>query len=218
MMTSSLNKTKAFLSDKKVTFAIIAFAIAVRIIQLIFFYNIRVDGMYQVMAMQNFVDGHGVSLSKVLSSDLSTPVYEPLINWPPGYSLLLSPFYILFNHNYIAAGLALDILAAITLIFICRRILKLLETPLYLVNIFTLLTGFFIYYFYFIASSDAIAITFFLMAVYFTLVLLNKGRRSAKTTAAIIISLFLCGFIKYLFIPVVFIIPVFGFHPRYGFR
>ena len=218
MMTSSVNNIKVFLSDKKVTFAIVAIAIAARIIQLIFFYNIRVDGMYQVMAMQNFVDGHGISLAKALPDDLSATIYEPLINWPPGYSLLLSPFYILFNHNYIAAGLALDILAAIILIFICRRILRLLETPLYLVNIFTLLTGFFIYYFYFIASSDAIAITFFLAAVYFTLLLLKRDQLSIKKITAVIICLFLSGFIKYLFIPIVFIIPVFLFLKGYGER
>ena len=215
-MTPAINKVKIFFSDRKTTFAIIFLSIAARIIQLVFFYNIRVDGMYQVMAMQNFVDGHGISLAKVLPGDLSSSVYEPLINWPPGYSLLLSPFYILFDHNYLAAGLALDILAAITLILVCRRILKVLETPLYLTNIFTALTGFFIYYFYFIASSDAIAITFFLIAVYFTLILLKKNQPSARPMAAIIIPLFFCGLIKYLFIPIVFIIPAFLFLKGYG--
>lgn len=161
------------------------------------------------MAMQNFADGHGVSLSKVLSSDLSSTVYEPLINWPPGYSVLLTPFYLLFGHNYILAGLVLDILAAISLIVICRRILKLLETPLYLANIFTLLTGFFVYYFYFIASSDAIAITFFAAAIYYALLIVKKENPPQYVIIFLVIFLFLAGFIKYLFIPVVFIIPLF---------
>ena len=69
-----------------------------------------------MLATQNLVYGHGISTAHVFSSDLSQIIYEPLIKWPPGYSLLLAPFYILFNHNYIAAGLALDILAAIALI------------------------------------------------------------------------------------------------------
>lgn len=216
MIISAINKIKYFLSDKKVTFVVVAITIAARIIQLVFLYNIRVDRMYQVIAMQNFVNGHGISLSKVLPADLSATIYEPLINWPPGYSILLSPFYILFNHNYILAGLTLDILAAIMLIFICRRILKILESPLYLINIFTFLTAFFIYHFYVIASSDAIAITFFLTAVYFALLVLKKGKSSIQITTAIIIFLFLTGFIKYLFIPVVFVIPVFLFLKGYG--
>ncbi len=208
-MTPLLNRIKVILSDKHTSIVIIALAIVVRVIQLIFFYNIRVDGMYQVMAMQNFVDGHGISIGKVLPTDLSTIVYEPLINWPPGYSLLLSPFYILFGHDYIAAGIALDILSAIILILTCRSILKTLNTPAYLVNLFTLLTGFFIYYFYFINSSDAIAIAFLLLAVHFTLLLLNKKAFSLKLTLGISTCLFLCGLIKYLFIPVVFVIPLF---------
>ncbi|MEK6529215.1 MAG: hypothetical protein AABZ36_10090 [Nitrospirota bacterium] len=116
-MTPFLNRIKVILSDKHTSIVIIALAIVARVIQLIFFYNIRVDGMYQVMAMQNFVDGHGISIGKVMPADLSTVIYEPLTNWPPGYSLLLSPFYVLFNNNYIAACIAIEILAAVVLIF-----------------------------------------------------------------------------------------------------
>ena len=227
------NKAKHFLSDKKVTIAIVALAIIGRVIQLIYFYNIRVDASFQVMGTQNFVYGHGITVSKVLPSDLSVIIYDPLINWPPGYSFLLAPFYILFNHNYIAAGLALDILSAITLILITRGILKILDTPVYLLNIYTLLNGFFIYYFYFIASSDPIAITFFLIAFYFTLLLIKSNQSAlslspvhrirgigrapragsqrlwTKKTIGIIVSLFICGLIKYLFIPIVFVIPLF---------
>ena len=211
MIATIANRVKHFLSDKNITLAIILLAILGRIIQLIYFFNIRVDGMYQHMATLNFVTGHGISTDHALPGDLSTTVYEPLINWPPGYSLLLSPFYIIFNHNYIAAGLTIDILAAIILIITCRRILHLLEIPLYLVNIFTLLTGFFIYYFYFIASSDAVAITFFIIALYFTVLLFKRNQFAVKITSAIFLCLFLSGLVKYLFIPIVFIVPVFIF-------
>lgn len=208
-MSFVLNKAKYFLSDKKVTLAILALAIAGRLIQLIYFYNLRFDGSYQVIATQNLVHGHGVSTAKALAGDLSATVYEPLINWPPGYSVLLAPFYILFNHNYIAAGMTLDILSAITLLLVSRRILKILDTPIYFINIYTLVSGFFIYYFYFIASSDAIAITFFVVALYFTILLLESNEHWAKKTTGIIVSLFISAFTKYLFIPVVFVIPLF---------
>jgi hypothetical protein len=53
-------------------------------------------------------------------------------------------------------------------------------------------------------------------AVYFTLLVLKKGKSSVQTTTAIIFFLFLTGFIKYLFIPVLFVIPVFLFLKGYG--
>ncbi|HWR32103.1 MAG TPA: hypothetical protein VN451_01145, partial [Chitinophagaceae bacterium] len=164
-MNTTNHIIKKLLSQKQISVLIILLVIVARIIQLTFFYNMNVDGMYQVLAMQNFVDGHGISISHVQPADLSTIVYQPLINWPPGYSLLLSPFYVLFNHNAIAAGLIFEILAATMLIFTCRKILQLFETPLYLINLFTLLTGFFIYPFYFICSSDSGTITIFAVAI-----------------------------------------------------
>ena len=209
MIATFAHKVKHLLADKKITLAIILFTITCRIIQLIYFFNIRVDGMYQHMATLNFVNGHGISTGYASPTDLSTTVYEPLINWPPGYSLLLSPFYILFNHNYIAAGLTLDILAAITLILFTRKILILFDVPVYLVNIFTLITGFFIYYFYFIASSDAIAISFFIIGLYYTLSFLKKKEGWEKKTALITISFTFCAGIKYLFFPVAIIIPLY---------
>jgi len=199
---------KNILSDKRVTAAILFIVIASRAIQLLFFYNIRVDGMYQVVAMQNFIHGHGISIGNVLPSNLSYFYYEPLINWPPGYSLMMAPFYLLFNHNYILAGIIMDLLFAVLLIFTGRKILKLLDTPLFLVNLFALSTGFFIYFFYYINSSDAIAISIFLIGIFYTLKLVKTKQFSSTTAAGLMLPLFLAGFIKYLFIPVVFIIPV----------
>lgn len=202
-------KIKSFLSVRLTGYIIIAIAITGRIIQLIFFFNIRVDGSYQYMAMQNLVHGHGVTASQVLPSDLSTTVYEPLINWPPGYSILLAPFYILSGHDYIAAGLTLDIICAVILILVSRSILGLLDVPVYLINIYTLLTSFFVYSFYFIASSDAIAIAFFAAAIYFTISFLKKQRHNTRKIIFLSSCLLICGWTKYLFIPAVFIIPIF---------
>ena len=202
---------KQVLSNRKITIAIILLVILSRVIQLVYYYNIYVDASYQVMGTQSLIDGHGVSVPNVFANNLSATIYTPLINWPPGYSLLFSPFYYLFNYNYIAAGITFDILSAIALVFICRSILKILNTPLYLRNVFTLLTGFFIYYFYFNECSDAIAITFFLIAFYFTLALLKNQKKPIGSTALLTFFLFACASVKYLFMPAVFIIPLFIF-------
>jgi hypothetical protein len=74
---------KQILSDKKTSLVIVTLAIVARLIHIVFFYNIRVDGMYQMLAMQNFVAGHGFSSSFVLPTDLSSIIYEPQTNWPP---------------------------------------------------------------------------------------------------------------------------------------
>jgi hypothetical protein len=157
----------------------------------------------------NLLNGYGVSLGKVLPEDLSSTVYEPLINWPPGYSFLLAPFYLLFNNNYIAAGLTLDILAAVTLILVSRKILKLYDVPVFLLNISTLITGFFIYYFYLIASSDAIAISIFITGLYFTISLIKSNKNWFINTVAFTICFTLCAYIKYLFVPIAIIVPAY---------
>ena len=201
-MTSFLSSAKRILSDKWVTLAIIGFSILGRIIQLIFFFNLRLDASHQVIATRNFLKGAGISMAKAYANDLSVVVYEPLINWPPGYSILLAPFYALFGGNYIAAGLCLGIIAAIVLILVFRSILKLLELPIYLINLSTIIAGFYIYYFYFIASSDAITISLAMVAIYYALKLLKRPTHAwLKNILGITIPLFICGAIKYLFIP-----------------
>jgi len=82
---------------------------------------------------------------------------------------------------------------------------------LFIINIYTLVAGFFIYPFYFKASSDAYAITFFVLAVYVTLLLLRDGSRWKYKIILLIACLFCAGMIKYLFIPLAFVIPYFLF-------
>jgi hypothetical protein len=122
---------------------------------------------------------------------------------------MLLPFYELFGHNYIAAGLTIDIIAALVLIFVSRRILFLLDIPLYLSNLFTLLIGLFVYRFYFIASTDAIGVSFFLLAIYYMLLLFKNKKAWLGKTILISLFLLLCGSLKYLFIPVLFVVPAF---------
>lgn len=216
MIHRVVDKIKTILSDKKVTIFILLLVIISRAIQLTYFYNIVVDASYQLMGTQSLLSGHGVSLPNVVGNNLSEVIYIPLINWPPGYSLIVAPFYYLFNGNYIAAGLTVDICFSIILIFICRSILSLLDIPLYLRNIFTLLTGFFIYYFYFNPCSDSIAITFFLLAIYYTLKLFKNRSSVLRNTILVTLFLLISASIKYLFMPTVFIIPLYIFLKGYS--
>lgn len=208
-MQELLQTIKNILSSRWATVVILSVAIGSRILQLLFFFNIRVDRSYQLLATQNFVHGDGISTASVLPGDLSMIIYTPLIKWPPGYTLLLSPFYALTGNDYLLSSMLLDIIFAIILLFATRRILVLLEVPLFLTNVYTLVSSLFIYYFYFITSSDAIASTLFIIAIYYTLLFLKNKLEQAKAVLSISFFLFACAFMKYLFMPAVFIVPLF---------
>jgi hypothetical protein len=62
-----------------------------------------------------------------------------------------------------------------------------------------------------IDSSDATVTTFFLIAVLYTLKLLKFQKNFFAVSTIIILSLFMCGMIKYLFFVVAFAIPAYLF-------
>lgn len=211
MISNFANKLRLVLSHRVTSLVIVLAAIGGRSLQLMFFSYLGGDRSHQALATQNFAYGKGISIAHVLPGNLSEIIYEPLIKWPPGYSFLLSPFYKLFNHNYIIAGLVLDVIFAAILILTTRAILKILGTQIYIVNLFTIMTGFVIYSFYKQPYADAIAITLFITALLFTLRLLRNTTRWIWNSLLISFSLIFCAFAKYLYIPVVFVIPAFLF-------
>ena len=191
------------------TKTIIFFCLIARTIQLIFLYNMLDDNSYAVIAMQNLVDGNGYSLKQVFSNDLSQIRNLPLQNWPPGYSIILAPFYIIFKHNYLAAAITVDLLFGSVLIFYSRKILLLFKIPDKLIALYLVMTSLFIYSFYIIPSTDAICASLCIIATYYTLRSYHLTKSRPTYIAAISISLFMCGMLKYLFIPLIFILPFF---------
>lgn len=206
-ITSIRSRLLQVLSAKQTGILIILSGVVGRLIQILYFFNIRVDASYQTIATKNFVGGHGVTIDFVLPSDLSTIIYEQLTKWPPGFTLLLSPFYLLSGGNYIVAGILLHSICAIALIFFTRACLRLFDLPLFVINIHTLIVSFFIYSFYFIISSDAIATSFFVAGLYYILSLVKTERHSTKKIILASFCFLVCGLTKYLLIPVVFVIP-----------
>src|SRR5688572_14004632 len=112
-----------FLSHRLTSALIFLLSVGARLIQIVFYYNPRVDASYQLMAAKNLLAGHGISLDTVSASDLSQVIYTPLINWPPGYSFLVSPF-IAITENYMIGAIILDILMAMVFMMISIKILK----------------------------------------------------------------------------------------------
>ena len=48
------------------------------------------DMQTQTESAVNLLRGHGVSLARANWQDLSTPIFEPLNLWPPGYAWLMA--------------------------------------------------------------------------------------------------------------------------------
>ncbi len=160
---------KKFLSLPIVSAIVVIIAIAAKIFIQFYFLNIDNDKSYQILAAQNFLNGNGFSLLEVYANDLSTSAYVPLTKWPPGYSLLLAPFLAICKNNAILATLLLDTLACLLFIVYSRRTLLLNSLPVWLVNVYTLIAGFFFYSFCTASSSDFITVTVFIIALYYSL-------------------------------------------------
>jgi hypothetical protein len=202
-----VEKVRWLLSQKQTGVFIVLLAIIARIIQQVYFFNTRSDMTWQVLGMQHLLEGHGISRAVPNPADIAEIIYQPLNQWPPGFSLLLAPFYLLFGKNYIAAALALGVVFSLLLIFITRAILKQTGVPYHFINLFTLVTGFFNYYFYTIPCTDAVGISFLITAIYFALRILKSEVGLIKNVFLLCLLLIASGFIKYLFIPALFLIP-----------
>lgn len=202
-------KIKQLLSGRKTGFVIVLLIIISRVLQQLYFFNTRNDMTYQILGAQYFLDGHGISTVNIAATDISDIIYQPINQWPPGFSILFIPFYLLFGKHYIVAAIALGIVCAIILISVSRAILKILEVPYYLINLYTILSGLFGYYFYTKPCTDAVGITFLTIAIYYALLLIKEKKASFKNIFFLSSALLLSGFIKYLFIPVALAVAVF---------
>lgn len=203
-------------SDPRFSVAVILLAIAARFLQLHFYLDSFFDTSFQVIATQHFTSGNGISTAISRANDLGSPVYIPLVNWPPGYSLLLSPFYLLCGKEYLPACMILEMLAAISIILLSRKILWQLGSSVAVINLFTLTTAFFIYYFYYTGSTDSIAVAFFLGAIVLLLSALQQRKYQIPAVLVSAVCLLGAASMKYLFFPVVFVIPAFAF--LYGWQ
>src|SRR5688572_18424810 len=85
------------LSSSTFSWFTICFAIGARAVQLLYFFNIRSDASFQFLATKNLIDRHGLTISRVSTTDLSAVDYMHVVQWPPGFSVIAAPFYVLFN-------------------------------------------------------------------------------------------------------------------------
>ena len=198
---------KDFLSGRKVGMVILAIAFLSRILIQMYFFRTGVDRSLQLLASKNFLQGHGLSIAQVFSEDLSRQIFTPIVGWPPGYPLFVSLMATLTGNISIAA-IIFELISICILVYFSRKILQLSGCSDFLVNCFTLVTGFFLYNFCQVSSPDMSAVAFILWALYLTLVYLEKSKEPSYTILIALIN-FIPGFLRYMFIPIAFVIPLY---------
>lgn len=215
-MSQIFHISRRLLGSKYAAIFIFSLVIVVKLLQLVYLLDTRADLSFQTQVAQSLVSGHGITIPFISEEDLSAQKYAREIRWPPGYSLLLAPLLIVFGHNYLLAVFTLNFFFFLALLVVCRKLLLLLNVELFLVNLATAILGLGLPYFQLKLCSDSIAITFLLAAFHEILKCLKRDRSTTKSFAFIITSLLLCAGIKYLYFPIVFVLPAYLF--LYGYR
>lgn len=202
-----ISEIKSFLSKKHTGLFFTILAFAVKISMQIAFFDIDGDKAVQLWAAKNLSEGHGLTLSYVTLNDFSTVRFVPLIGWPPGYSVMISPLLWLFNGDYKLAALIFDIISICLFLYFLFRLLNYFSLLPWLKNLFILFSGFFFYPIGPSTCTDSISLSCMLAALYCYLLLAEKRLVSPKWIIAAVLSAFLSGFFRYNYVPVSLLFP-----------
>lgn len=131
------------------------------------------------MQSKSFLEGKGFVIPQYFFSAPNQVVYDATPYWPPGYPLFLSPFLKLFSFDIYQATTAFDWVFAIILIFLIRKLLRVLDFNSAAVNIGTLIAGCFEYTFISESLPTDLPAIVFLVAAFILVIqsLKNPGSR-----------------------------------------
>ena len=203
-----MKKIFLLLNQKYTAPVVVLIALACRIVNIMLVSFAGRDKMLLVLQSKNFLEGKGLGIQKYFTDNLDSPVYDFTQLWPPGYSLLLTPFLKIFNYNIYWATTAFDIVFSIALIFIVRKICQQINFPVAATNLMTLITGCFEYPF--IGASlptDTVSLFFMLVGISFALKVVVSKQNSWGLIFLTGFFLFLpCAF-RYAYPPIVMSVP-----------
>ncbi|HVG41272.1 MAG TPA: hypothetical protein VM888_06645, partial [Chitinophagaceae bacterium] len=164
--------------------------------------------MTQALAAKSLTEGFGISLPMVTGSNLSAVFYQPVIAWPPGYTLLLTPIY-LTTGNLKGSTFILEVFSTIFFYFIYFFLLKKLAFPYWIRSLLFLFSGFFLSQdVLYSSATDLLAVSFLLMALYYSLLVYEKSRTFIVNGLVLGLLCFLPAFFRHLYLPVVPVIPL----------
>jgi len=171
-------------------------------------FAINSDKAAQLEATANLSSGLGLTIESVDLHDLSKTNREPLIGWPPGYSVLLLAMDVITD-NYLLSTHLLNIAFLVFYLVISYLILEILKIEFvgkiffYLFTIVTtqpILT---------LTTTDLIAFDIFLLLFYLLLGVFTYKITNPAMFVLIAFLGFTSVFVKYNFLPFVFLFPVF---------
>ncbi len=212
------HQLKTLLNSRTASVICLLLACLGRVIHLLTSFTFETDRSLQLQAARNFYEGNGISLHQVNPEDLSQFEYAPLINWPPLYSILVSPFNMLGESGFLIGAVVVDLFCCLVFVLLARNIYSLLESERWKLNLYTLVTGFSFYSFAQGRSTDLLALLFILGGCLLTVRCLQKNEFPSSRIFFIILFLWLSGYTRYLSIPLSFCIPallfLYGYHLR----
>jgi hypothetical protein len=144
MISNIIRKIQQLLSGKSATVCCFIIALLSKTVLMRHFLNVGTDKAALLISTKNLLGGHGISIGRTYATDLAEKVYVPYTGWPPGYSVLLSPFLSLFPDNFMLAAFCIDVLAAVIFFVYLFKIMRQLGFPVWLSNLFLLFQGFFL--------------------------------------------------------------------------
>ncbi|MDF2190958.1 hypothetical protein [Paraflavitalea sp. CAU 1676] len=178
------NRTKVYLSSRVASVICFIIAILGKIILLKVFLTIGADKMGQIAITRNFLQGHGLRLLASSPTDISSSSYIWNNGWPPGYNLLLSLFLSPSGFNYVQASFVTDCVAALLFFWYCRKVLLMIDFPIWTVNLFLLFQSFFLFkYLQRDPVTDFLSLSLMVAAMYYVLKVVKECKVSINTIA-----------------------------------
>jgi len=194
---------------RKFHIPIICIAILLRIENLILFSGLNIDKAIQLAATYNFLNGHGILLSTVFTSDLNQICYVPFSGWPPGFTFWILPFTIL-NNNFHTVSVIADCFFMLILFVGVYKLLRSLfnERAKEYFSLFCLLNMFSFSPFYYFTSTDRYAVTFFIFALYFFVQLIQNKNNNRLNSLLTALFIFLAALTRFAYLPMTIFLPL----------
>ena len=181
-------------------------AVITKIALYLHFFQFEGDKLFQSLGAKNLVEGNGLTFQHVLPQDISTIVYEPINRWPPGYSLLITPFY-LITHHLETSSLIVDIVSIILFFGVLHVLLRSFRFPQYLITLLILFNGA-TFAPYISKPTDLLANVGILYSCYLSLVFLSNPLRSARFGYVIGAVNVIPVLFRFMYLPGMLVLPV----------
>jgi hypothetical protein len=159
------------------------------------------DNSYSIAAAKSLSEGHNYTIKMASPEDLSKSFYQPVNQFPPGYSLLLVLIHIVFSTTWIVSFYILNAFGLTGLVLLFRKLLFQLDLPAWILHITVLYFGFSNHAFHDSNNTDLFALFFYLLGLCLLLDCVKSGKMPVLKIALAAVALGFTAFLKYLYIP-----------------